>query len=283
MDDRRVREEVYRVAGLNIAAKVWGEGYPCIALHGWLDNAASFDLLAHGLRDFKVIALDFPGHGLSSHRAEGYHFVDYAKDVSLLLEHLGLSQCHLIGHSMGGGVAALVAAALPGRIRRLILLESVGAITTETDEAPDQLRKAVGTLLAYGKKTPPVYDHFDAAVAARQRGGFGLGADAAKRLCRRGLVEKNGKYHWRTDQKVTLPSLLRLTEAQASAFAAAITAPVCILLAEQGIAQSDPAWVQRRSQAFSNARIQYLPGGHHFHMEDTVSRMLEIIQAFLHE
>ena len=57
---------------LTLRGKCWGpaDGRPVLALHGWLDNASSFDLVAPALaaRGFRVVALDLAGHGLSDHR-----------------------------------------------------------------------------------------------------------------------------------------------------------------------------------------------------------------------
>ena len=66
----------FNVLGLRLHAKQWGnpEGIPTIALHGWLDNANTFDRLAPLMPELNLVALDFAGHGLSTHRAEGVHY-----------------------------------------------------------------------------------------------------------------------------------------------------------------------------------------------------------------
>jgi len=80
--------------GLVVAAKAWGPatGPPVLALHGWLDNANTFDrlgppLAAAGLR---VICIDFPGHGKSAHRSPDavYAFTDYVYYVWALAKQL---------------------------------------------------------------------------------------------------------------------------------------------------------------------------------------------------
>ena len=58
---------------VTIRAKRWGEegGIPTLCLHGFLDNAASFDRLAPKLHGLDIVAMDFAGHGWSDHRPLG--------------------------------------------------------------------------------------------------------------------------------------------------------------------------------------------------------------------
>ncbi|CAM5400510.1 alpha/beta fold hydrolase [Rhodanobacter lindaniclasticus] len=116
---------------LALAAQIWGEDTlpPLLALHGWLDNAGSFAQLApHLAARFRVIALDLPGHGHADHLAAGasYHYVDYVQAALAAADALQLDRFTLLGHSLGAGIAALVAAARPGRIERSAVDRRVG-------------------------------------------------------------------------------------------------------------------------------------------------------------
>src|SRR5258705_5120 len=73
---RRSKELSFSVNGLRLTAKTWGDpmSAPTFALHGWLDNANSFDRLAPLLPELDLVALDFAGHGFSSHRPAGVHY-----------------------------------------------------------------------------------------------------------------------------------------------------------------------------------------------------------------
>ena len=98
--------------GLKIAALASGvQGSPTIvALHGWLDNAHSFVPLMGVLPDFRMVAVDLPGHGASDHKPAGhaYHFIDTIAEAIEILEALGGSPVILMGHSMGGLLAQIL-------------------------------------------------------------------------------------------------------------------------------------------------------------------------------
>ncbi|MCG8335651.1 MAG: hypothetical protein MJE63_14115, partial [Proteobacteria bacterium] len=68
--DTNMVEVEIKTAHFRYAAKRWGnkKGQKILALHGWLDNAATFDHLAPLLPEVDLVALDFPGHGFSAHR-----------------------------------------------------------------------------------------------------------------------------------------------------------------------------------------------------------------------
>ncbi|XP_039917554.1 serine hydrolase-like protein 2 isoform X3 [Hirundo rustica] len=109
----------------HVAAKAWGhlEGDPVLCLHGWLDNANTFDKLIPLLpRGYYYVAMDFSGHGLSSHRPAGcpYHFLDYVTDVRRVAAALQWKRFTLMGHSMGGAVAGMDTEAWLKSKRRVI-------------------------------------------------------------------------------------------------------------------------------------------------------------------
>lgn len=99
-----------------LAALSWGraDAPTWLALHGWLDNAASFSRLAPLLveaLDIRIVALDFRGHGHSAHAAAGtdYALWDYCHDVLDAMDTLDIEQASLLAHSMGAAVSCLPA------------------------------------------------------------------------------------------------------------------------------------------------------------------------------
>ncbi len=107
-------------------------GLTVLLLHGFLDSGATWDLVAEPLAraGHEVLAPDLRGFGRSGHIGAGgyYHFPDYIGDVAALVDQIARPRLALVGHSMGGTVAAMFAGAMPDRIERLGLLEGLGTI-----------------------------------------------------------------------------------------------------------------------------------------------------------
>ncbi|NNT92778.1 alpha/beta fold hydrolase [Stutzerimonas nitrititolerans] len=263
-------EEVrLRLPHLEVAAHLYGpeDGRPVIALHGWLDNAASFSRLAPLLNGVRIVALDLPGHGLSDHRpaGAGYNIWDYAYDILQTAEQFGWQRFSLLGHSLGGIVSVLLAGAMPERIERLALIDGVIPYTGEAESAPRKLGEALRALLAVERKRKPVYASFDQAVAARMKGVGAVSREAAERLAQRGLMPVSGGYTWRTDPRLMLPSPLRLTLAHAQAFAQRVECPTSLIIARQGLMTDAKVIEFIDSLPFESHRLH---GGHHLHLDD---------------
>ena len=99
---------------------------PMLCVHGGAAHAHWFDFVAPGFTpDYHVYALDLRGHGDSTWAdPQTYSFETYAEDINAFLEKLDLSDVVLIGHSMGGMISLVHAATHPGRIRRLVIVDS---------------------------------------------------------------------------------------------------------------------------------------------------------------
>ncbi|MFD2228689.1 alpha/beta fold hydrolase [Alkalimarinus sediminis] len=260
------------------------DGIPVLAIHGWLDNAASFECLADKmeLANVRLIAVDLPGHGLSDHRNSGqiYHLMDYVVDVVGAIKALGLEQVVILGHSLGGIVGLLTASAIPSMVSRLILLDSFGPMVDRDDQVAEQLRKSVSKICLSRPRPARVYSSIDEAVSARL-GGFGkIKPSAARILLDRGLVKVEGGYTWATDPRLREPSLVRLSESQVKGFMAAIECPVCLIAASEGYVSLESKLNPRLSY-LSNLEAHQVSGHHHFHLDGDVAATARIINQFL--
>jgi pimeloyl-ACP methyl ester carboxylesterase len=253
-----------------LTAQVWGDddAPPLLALHGWLDNAGSFALLAPRLAlRFKVIALDLPGHGHSDHLppGAGYHYLDYVRAVLDAADALQLDRYSLLGHSMGAGIASLVAAATPQRIERLRLIEGLGPLGDDGTQTLQRFRDAL-TPHVVSRKPLRVFHDVEQAVSARVLAS-GLAAELARPIVTRGLIYTDGGWRWRSDPRLMQSSPVRQAESQIHAILRGIDAPTALLLADPATPYLPAAPMQARAGCVPDIVVSPMAGGHHLHLE----------------
>lgn len=110
--------------GIMLHIEDQGSGAPALVfLHYWGGSSATWrHVTARLSRDFRTIAIDQRGWGRSDAPASGYALADLADDALGVIEKLGLERYVLIGHSMGGKVAQLLAARRPPGLAGLVLV-----------------------------------------------------------------------------------------------------------------------------------------------------------------
>lgn len=101
-----------------------------VCVHGWACSSYTFRRLLPelGVRGYRAIALDLPGHGLSDKPEGGsYYTLDALAGVVLaVMDTLGVERARLAGHSMGGAIVARAAVLAPGRVESLVLMAPAG-------------------------------------------------------------------------------------------------------------------------------------------------------------
>ena len=267
-----MREIELQLPHMRLAGRSWGAAQlpKLLALHGWLDNAATFDRLAPLLcANFHIVALDLPGHGRSDWRAPGawYHHVDYPGEVLQAAQVLGWERFGLLGHSLGGAVASAIAAAVPERIEQLLLIEALGPVATGPEKALTLLQQALSERGAVGEKSLRVFADESAAVQARRRAN-GLSEAAAAALVSRGIKPVPGGFIWSTDPRLTLTSPLRYVEEHIHVILRGIRAPTMLVLAQPEQPYLKREMIDRRIAEVADIEVQRLPGTHHLHLED---------------
>ncbi len=179
--------------GLKLHYWEWGdpkeETY--VFVHGIRDQGRSWDqfiaaMITRGLPIKHAVALDLRGHGESEwpSTSRGYQHEDFLTDLAGLSKHLEKEPLTIIGHSLGGSMCLLYAAAFPEKVKRLVLFESLGPFGRKDEEVPDIIAERLK-----GRdyvEIPFPHESLEAAAKALQK-TFPLIPDpAALHKCRRG-------------------------------------------------------------------------------------------------
>ena len=286
LDHFKIRTSRLALAGLKNNVS---EGVPVIALHGWLDNAASFLPLCEKLSFTRPFyALEMPGHGLSDHRPSSttYHLVENVVDVLAFIDEISEGgPVSLIGHSLGGIVCSLLAAASPDRIDKLVLLDSLGPLTDEARNVLPQLRKAIAKASLFKSSKMTVYPSKEMACSVRMKGVGKVNQAAASLLVERGIKAVEGGYSWTSDPKLLEPSLMRFTEEQVASVFAGIECPIRLICGDKGYFSDYEGLIKRLDYLKRGGEVldkHIVSGGHHFHMDGDIVTTAELIHEFLY-
>jgi Predicted hydrolases or acyltransferases (alpha/beta hydrolase superfamily) len=243
-------------------------GPKVLAVHGWLDNAASFVPLSAQLPQLDLVMLDLPGHGHSASLPAGADYLLTGALHPLLdaADALGWERFALIGHSMGAAIASILAAAAPQRVEKLVAIEMLGGLSERVEGTLERLRDSVAATRRGGTTPLRVFPDLAAPVRARMLSNQ-LSAAAARLLVERGVEAVEGGYVWRSDRRLTLPTAVRPSEAQIQALLAGIECPTRVIYADPAQPYFPEPLRNERAARLRHGRVHTLPGTHHLHME----------------
>lgn len=264
------------VQGLSL--RLWdfgGTGPVVLCLHGYLDNGRSFEWLAMELAGTaRLLSLDWRGHGQSDWVGPGgsYHLLDHVKDLHLVVEALeraGTTLDMLVGHSMGGNIALLWAGACPGRVPRLLLLDSLGPPAEDAAAQPERLEMLLRNLSDRTYESSRVENVADAKRRLLLSNPH-LSARGAERMAKYALVpHPNSPSHFcfAFDPRVRGPTPHRWPEEMWRQICARLKCAVTLLRAEHGYV-SALAGVRDRLARIADVKEEVAEGsGHHLHVD----------------
>ncbi|MEZ5501913.1 MAG: alpha/beta hydrolase [Halioglobus sp.] len=279
---RNAVPQQWQVNGLQLAGLSWGEPgqKPLLALHGWFDNAASFVCLAPLLAGYHVVAPDLTGHGRSARRSAdaSYQIWDDLPEILGVLQALGWTTFDLMGHSRGGIIATLLAAAYPERVGKLVLLDAVSPEAVPEENFPGQLRSALQDKQRLLDRPNRVFSRIEEAITPRT--GRGLPPGIARVLVERNLRACPGGFTWTTDPRLQGASAVKMTEGQSRAVLRSLAMPTLLLLSGDE-SHRPPRLAEYARSCIGNLRVEHVNGGHHFHMEQGAPEIAQCVTQFL--
>ena len=238
----------------------WSDrGMPLLLLHGMADHALVWSSLGDYLSsNYQVIAPDLRGHGESGKPATGYHFQDYIGDLRALINHLGWTQAHILGHSWSAKIAAIWATQQPEVFKSLILVDPFFI-----DKMPSWIRITFPILyqvLPFLKITRSFDSYQSIEAIARQlkqyKGWSNLQQEVFKNA-----IEQKADGSW--SGKFTLSARGEIFE-DVMGFAGltkTLDIPSLLILPQQGLNRT--AWqIQSYKKYLTSLEIKKIPGNH---------------------
>lgn len=269
------------------------ESEKMIALHGWQDNCGTYDKLIPILITpckLTIVAIDLPGHGLSSHASIGSAYTDlsFATDISRVMKYFGWSKVSLLGHSMGGYLSIYYASLFPDRVERVISLDILKPLTYKADELSRSAARSIESFLLIEEKMsdPSRMDAtytWEAAVDRLLVGHSKIGKltrESAEVLLKRGAkIAKSTKdegefdeprYAFTRDPRLHAIFFSRLDISTVKAYISNISCPLIVIKAREGIKLDDDEVTKQFIDLYRSVcpDFKYLvvEGGHHTHL-----------------
>jgi pimeloyl-ACP methyl ester carboxylesterase len=246
-------------------------GRPVVLIHGYTDNARDWvPMLPYLSREFRLILVDIRGHGKSSKPECCYSRLDFAYDIKLLLDGLGVKRADIVGHSLGSIIAQTFAEYWPERTSHVVLISSTGGHPPGAKQTPQfdfaaEIRKLKEPIepdspfmIAWWDSPTPVDPDF---IRRQRKDAAGIPLRVWLAVLDQGLSSTNDY----ADLQRTLPRL---------------TAPTLLIWGSKDPIMEEPVRQTLRS-ALPHAKVRVFEGlGHNPFWEDPQG-VAAVINAFL--
>jgi pimeloyl-ACP methyl ester carboxylesterase len=241
-----------------------------VLLHGYLDHARVFDKLAAELPDLHLLAIDLRGHGDTGWVGAGgyYHFYDYVADVHALIHRLAKPPVAIVGHSMGGGVARMLAAAFPSLVTHLCLIEGLGTPAVPFDDAPSRVRAFVEDLGRLAARAPRRFATIEEAAARVRQHNPRISESDALHFARHGTRPlPEGGFTWKFDPLHQTRAPWAFHEELQLPFLRAITAKTLVIEGADGYLLADEVRARRVAALRPIGELRIPGAGHHVFLD----------------
>lgn len=280
----------------HLAAKAWGEPSSAhrnvLALHGWRNNAGTFDTLAPLLaQDLYIIAVDLSGHGLSSHKPLGcsYNYIEFVMDICRTVDHLDWQYFSIIGHSFGCSIGMMYAGLFPDRVDCIIALDLYAPLHVPDEKLGKYTSDSIHRVLSIEAKLdiPPTYME-DELIERLDAATFRTLTYASKKtLLRRDLTPVgDGKVTLNPDPRTKVISTIHLDMQYQYTLMERYTGELLMITASE----VDPRIMRdsmmdffelysRKCRRFQHVEVQ----GNHFVHLNNAERVAPVVNAFFRE
>ncbi len=253
---------------LTLAYTEHGAGAPLVILHGLFGSARNWQAIAKGLASgFRVFALDLRNHG-NSPWAPGMSYADLAEDVGAFIERHRLGSPAVLGHSLGGKAAMVLALEQPELVRALIVVDIAPVAY------PHSFLPYVQAMQRVDLDRLKRREEADAALAEQ------IEDAGIRRLLLQNLVYGEGRYRWRVNLDAFAANLSPLRGFPAASAARRYEGPVLFIHGGRS-SYVQPEHEGHIRRLFPHARLQAIAGAGHWVHVDQPQAFSAAVCAFL--
>ncbi|KAJ9591690.1 hypothetical protein L9F63_001777, partial [Diploptera punctata] len=275
----------------HLSGKWWGpkDKQPWLAIHGWQDNAGTFDTLAPLLAPhIALFCVELPGHGLASHYPKGHFYYihwDGLIVIRQIVKYYKWKKVSIIGHSLGGSLAFLYAASYPEETDAIICLDVASPAFLDNSTIVDITGRSIDKFLKYEnltEKEVPYYPYEEMLEIMMQGHGGSLTLESGELMMKRGARWDPKTNYYLFTRDVRLLSLTAfISQDVALEYASRITCKVLNIKAIPGSKyRRDDLYHEILDKIKENAKVlkfYEIEGTHHVHMNDPKSIVPYII------
>ena len=245
-----------------------GEGEPLVILHGLFGSGKNWQTLARRFAEsYRVYCVDLRNHGGSFHHQE-MTYPAMAEDVGRWLRHLGIEDCRMLGHSMGGKVAMTLSLNSPELVSKLIVADIAPVVYRHQHD------NLIAPILALPLEELPTRAAVDSTLAA----------DIADPMLRgfllQNLYRDGERWGWRVNWAAIQQQMSALTDFPVAMWDWRIEIPTLFLRGEASD-YIDEEGLQTIDWHFSDARVETLPGAGHWLHAEQPGRFHDAVISFL--
>ncbi|KAK0181795.1 hypothetical protein PV327_004044 [Microctonus hyperodae] len=192
----------------HVAGIGWGSprNNPVLLVHGTLDNAGSFTRLIQRLpENYYYVAIDLPGHGLSSHFSPGIilDFFNYILTIKYVLAQLQWNKCIYIGHSFGAQLGIMFSIVCPNTLTRIIAFDGLLPRVVTEKNLLSRIKEVNDSVLYHlTEKKTRLYTKIEVLDALQNRRQFTLNKQAALSLFERSVSMVGDMYKYNRDLRI---------------------------------------------------------------------------------
>ncbi|TDG52655.1 hypothetical protein AWZ03_000888 [Drosophila navojoa] len=280
----------------HIAGKWYGPKHvrPILGMHGWQDNAGTFDTLAPLLPPhLSFLSIDAPGHGHSSWLPPGvsYHSIDYVQLVLRIMEEYNWKKVSIMAHSMSSLNGFVFASLFPDKLDMLIGLDILKPLIRSPKYIVNMLSERLSDSLKLERRLrsnsePPAYE-WDQLVERLHHGtDKSVDLEACKYLLQRNSKPSSHephKYYFSRDNRLKTSLFYTLSNEMVLEMASRITAPHLFIKALQAPYYEDKKYYDAALEVLrQNPNFEYheVEGTHHVHLNEP-EKVAPIINSFI--